>query len=710
MHNSSDDINAPSSPKPTPTSPIPPDLVPETPRQNRGTSFGDDPSGWTPRFAEDFSVFNSTPGNLRGSQGSFADFVPLTPYPSSAGSKRPLSAGGIAAEIATHANHFSPTPGIPLPPVDPSKCLQSSPDTVSTPFGQRQAAVPESPLQERSTKKARRDILSQDTHSQGQTKTPPPTGRTGRRQLAPKLTPIMQNDQSFPQPNFTATPQQPNMADIFSTTPTDMFGYPMTAPASAPAYTDGRPFWDDTSIMGMDIDFSVANPELFQTPTPAARALGSMEWGTVDQMFQDVAVAAPTPAAQVQTPAGTKRERPLAPKLAMPPPATTAADVAFGPTLAVSVDDPFGMAGSIDAVGPGMLFSQPQAALMSASSFSMAEQQPSSSAPAAPLTTQNASQRSIPSTAPVRGDVRRSASVKELAPKPVARDDTTPATKAAGRPGISRSFSETRGKRPPGRPALSSIVPAPKMGLPPRRDSLGHRSAQHSSRPSGRVSPVKAHHHRLSSLTSIPEASNVPRTRTSVKFTIDEHGRARAETTVLHEEVPKPPEVRHHAARLSGSDSTQQRWESSDDDMSSVDDEPILIPSRNTSFALPDPIKPTRSHPFDRDDDESEAETVVNDKPKVGNAATALRKVIETRQNRPTATSRPGSSSRRLSIPGSRGFDPAVPSQQSSQTISPTTLTDSSGLATPLTDSRGQSVRCVCGRSEVDGDEFCVHW
>jgi len=96
----------------------------ETPRTDHGNF--DETGGWTPRFAEDYSVFNNTPGNLRGTQGPFADFVPpFSPFASSAGRKRPLSAEGLAAEIATHATHFSPNPNVPLPPVDPARRLPS---------------------------------------------------------------------------------------------------------------------------------------------------------------------------------------------------------------------------------------------------------------------------------------------------------------------------------------------------------------------------------------------------------------------------------------------------------------------------------------------------------------------------------------------------------------------------------------------------------
>src|SRR3569833_2142934 len=134
----------------------------------------------------------ASPGNLRGAQGPFGDFVsPLTPYPLvSAGQKRPLSAGGSAAEIATHVNHFSPNPNLLLPPVDPSRRLQSSP--VRLVLTHDPSAEPDS--QERSAKKPRRgraieesQQAQQQQQQQGQTATPPPNATKGARRLAPKL-------------------------------------------------------------------------------------------------------------------------------------------------------------------------------------------------------------------------------------------------------------------------------------------------------------------------------------------------------------------------------------------------------------------------------------------------------------------------------------------------------------------------------------------
>ncbi len=155
-HSFGDPNAQPPTPRETPKSDIFPSPVFETPKP--AAEPFDGASGWTPRFAEEYSVFNATPGNLRGSQGPFVDFAPFTPYQPSAGDKRPLSAEGIAAEIAAHVNHFSPNPNLPLPPVDPARRLQSSPGPLAlTPS---QLAEPDAP--ERSSKKPRRGTAAND--------------------------------------------------------------------------------------------------------------------------------------------------------------------------------------------------------------------------------------------------------------------------------------------------------------------------------------------------------------------------------------------------------------------------------------------------------------------------------------------------------------------------------------------------------------------
>lgn len=646
----------------------------------------------TPRFAEEYSVFNSTPGNLRGTHGPFADFVPATPASSSGGHKRLLSAEGLAVEIAAHVNHFSPNPNLPLPPVDPSRRLPSSPDTSTLPKGfYAESDIPLSPTSARSrwSKKARRGTITEQQEP-SQVISPPPTARKGERKLAPKLN--MQNDQTFGQPDFT-DPTQHDMTAALMGNPGDIFGYPMSAPATAPAN-----FWDPSIHMNMDLDFNIAGPHIFQPPTPSShRHTGSFDWNADIQLFQDANV--PPPSSNQENVQPVRRERALAPK----PPASGAAatgtsDSAVPATHPTSLDDPFGIILPGDAVDPGLLFSRPQTSAMDSDFNAMAQ---SGSAEAA-IAESGKSQ-------PV-GQVRKSSSVRgarngKLPDRAVASSPIKP----SARPGLGRSYSENRGKRALGRGSLPTLAPAARPA-PQVNNGPSISAGRSNGRSSGRISPSKTMP-RLSSLASIPETSPQYRPQTSVRFTIDAQGRARAETTIVGEgSGPRKGLPRNRSSR---DVSASRSWDSSDDD-SSTDDEPIIIPSRNNSFSasfvLPDPRKPVgsifhssrrsisdRSASNSANDAESEAETVVNERQnKGGDATSELRKVVEDRQKR---SNQVGSarSQRRVSTSIGRHYPGGI--------ISPTSLTESSYGS----DSHG--VRCVCDKTSADeGDGFMLQW
>ena len=93
----------PPTPTQTPTSGQFPSPVFQTPRNNH-SSF-EDRSGWTPTFAEEYSVFNSTPGRLINSQHSFAE----------ASTPRPLTASTQVRYHSTAGRHCNRA-CIPCPP------------------------------------------------------------------------------------------------------------------------------------------------------------------------------------------------------------------------------------------------------------------------------------------------------------------------------------------------------------------------------------------------------------------------------------------------------------------------------------------------------------------------------------------------------------------------------------------------------------------
>jgi hypothetical protein len=126
----------------------------------------------------------------------------------------------------------------------------------------------------------------------------------------------------------------------------------------------------------------------------------------------------------------------------------------------------------------------------------------------------------------------------------------------------------------------------------------------------------------------------------------------------------------------------------------------------------------TTSSKIQSNEQESEAETVMEDYDGSGDATTALRKVMERRkqgamhQGSSQHQFHPDNSKRRTSA---SHITPRQNNQQyynstSSSNISPTTVSDPD-LATPSTDresSRNDSTRCICNNR--DGDSFMIQW
>ncbi|ETS84220.1 hypothetical protein PFICI_02245 [Pestalotiopsis fici W106-1] len=700
----------PPTPKQTPTSVVFPSPVFETPRNNV-SSFEGFATG-TPRFAEEYSVFDNTPNsNLQGADTPLADISVSNPYQTPLVQKRSFFSGDIASQIATHVNHLSPNPNLPLPPVDPSRRLQSSHSLLETVSSDQDGISPLG-FQDPPTKKPRQTL--EEIQAQ-QTLTPPPTAHKGARKLAPKLQMnTLQNEDSYPPGFVLGTPQQSALPN-FVTTPTDMFMYPLSAPATAPVYTDTRPFWDnDASMNGMDYSFGVGNSAMF--PAQGHRPMSSYDWGRANEMFQDTGIIPQQPLQAHESNVPARRERLLAPKPPSAPPLLEAGsqDTAMlGNSFIGSWDGSFGLVNSGEGVDPGLLFSRPQSSNMAPTNANPTTQNP---VPIQPM----------PQTTPVpiapkppqQTSVRRANSIKEIKPsKRAERAAASSPIKPSVRPALSRSASENKGRRA----ALPALAPAAR---PVPKQSIGSRPSSQGSRGSGRISPLKSHH-RLSSLSSIPESVTPKMTRASIKFTIDSHGRARAETTMVpvsddEDATPKAIRTTKEVRPLSSG------WDTSGEDESSEDDDPIIIPSRNQSFALPDPNKPTSTHPFQSSrrsvseqgpnsslgiylnepnisvaDIDSDAETEVYEpQGSRGDAASELRKVVQDRQKRISLNTN------QLYAPGPRS---------SASTVSPTSFTEAS-ILTPS--SHANAVRCVCRRIESphnsDGFmiqcEACEYW
>lgn len=639
----------PPTPSQTPTSATFPSPVFASPQQHQGEFT--EPGSWTPRFAEDYSVFNTTPGNLKGGQAQFTGFVPFTPTSEPGGHKRLLSSDSTSTEIQPQLDQFSPNLPAPFQPL----ASQALPATGQT-----------------------------------QTATPPPTSNKEGRKLAPKLK-MQQDGQEYPQPDFSGP--QPNDLTGFLGSPGDLFSYPMSAPVTGPEHN----FWDPASLdMPMDMDFSTT--DIFDTnpnPMPISnhRHSTSFDWNSEVHMFQSPPQPAPVPAKKQQkVKPAAKKARALAPK----PPAAeqnVAANAAAPhPVLMSNVsmeNNPFAM-GPADAVNPGILFSRPQTAAAGGSFNMMPNMGQAEAAIAA-------------STGFPDNNVRRSMNVRDArnGKLPDRASASSPIKSFSARPGLSRSQSENRGKKPIGR---NTVVNQSARPIAPARNAP---SLDASRLPrSGRVSPMKRQH-RLSGLASIPESANHAGSRASVKFYIGADGRAHAEAAGSG----------GRPGSNGGSRSRSSDGQPEDEDSeSSSDDEPIIIPSRstsfNTSFALPDPRKPVGSifHPSRRSisdrststiaasdgtqnisDAASEADTIMDaGDQEGGNAANELLKVRENRQHLSNSFS--GLKSQRLF---------GLPGGAHGNSISPT-RTDSGNT----TDEPG--VRCVCHRNEFTG--FLVQW
>ncbi|TVY13290.1 PHD finger protein 20-like protein 1 [Lachnellula arida] len=683
----------PPTPTQTPTSAQFPSPTFQTPRNNN-SSF-EDRNGWTPQFAEEYSVFHSTPGRLTSSQHpSFVDVDIGTPL-TATGQRRPLSsAGDINTEIATHVHHLSPNPNVPLAPVDSSNQLPSSP-----------GLYPPSTTRNRfddSTKKKvtpRRPRKRLEEAFSGQTATPPATASKGSRKLAPKLqTNTMQNDSQEGHYGSSQTPTHQSNGMPFPSTSAEFF-YPMSAPATAPVFTNTKPFWDqDTSMGGMDMDFTADDGGMFNTSSHKVST--SFDWGRSNQMFQDTVNMQPSqrlPQQKVTSTTSTgKRQRPLAPKISVPEqqqqqPLTSLPPFEF--TTSHASEDPFSAVTLDGAVDPVLLFSRHNSVSMPS------EFEDVSLPPARPVTSHvplEPYSHQLREASRDREELLLSRTSRDMRQgRRYERGTMSSPVKGSARPALQRSVSDTRGKR-----------------------------VQDRVRPrTGRSSPVKQQ--RPPILTSIPELPT-PRARTEVKFTIDAKGRARTETVMIQEEPRTTP---------GGPSTKSEEFYSSLDDSSS-DDEPILIPSRNTSFTAPPPSKGPKLARFETSNrtlnarrhsssgysqsesssqqslhhDESEAETVMDDDEGLGDATRELRKVMEDRKKIQMTKIRNPQHHRYSSNNPRRSSQYA--SFGSSTNISPTTITDPDG-ATPSS-SRSGATRCVCNNPDSEGFmiqcESCDNW
>jgi hypothetical protein len=496
----------------------------------------------------------------------------------------------------------------------------------------------------------------------------------------------MNDEQNFVQPDFLSASQVQDMGALLDVT-AESFGYPMSAPVTAPPV-----FWDNNlnMIMDMDMDFGDAGAvDMFQPQmTPSHRPSGSFDWNNEVPLFEAPQVSqipqASQPARSALPPTNTENSRPVPPQrrertLAPKPPTKNNQTTSAAPSSLVAssmhpnLGDPFGI--TKPEAEPGKSYSRPQT---SATDSSFRMNTDASGAIGQPIASEISNELSGP-------EIRRSASSRSIkgGKMPDRASASSPIKPSMPRPGLGRSFSENRGRKS----AIRNQIATQSASSRPNaqaRTGMSKDGTQIMPRPSGRTSPLKSLQH-VSSLAAIPESASRPRPRsTNIQFCIV-GGRAEARL------IPESPEPQRHLGSHSLGESGDVQFVVSDDESS--DDEEILIPSRNVSFALPDPRKPVGSIYAHDDDTESEAETIMNEAPEQqgsihGDAVSELRKVLQNRQRQVMHAS--NSQPLGFQTVGSGGLHHG-------------------GLANlPV---GGRDIRCVCSRGSAEKDAgYLIQW
>ncbi|KAI9850937.1 MAG: hypothetical protein M1838_004823 [Thelocarpon superellum] len=570
--------------------------------------------------------------------------------------------------------------------------------------------------------------------------TPPPTSISAgrRRKVQPKpLTPsgsltglprrmssIGAHDHPF---QFSTDVTNSSPLQQLSPDNMDLFGYPLTAPLTAPLSSQHKLFWEtDTSMHGMDFDFT--GGDLAPSGGLGMGTNHNFDWtpGRPPLVVGDVAPSHVTPPHRDIFPHSHG--------------STDAAMATSGADTRSSVTGIAGMAStqSMDgAVNPSLLFA-----------FSSSPVNSTSLLPGSTDSQGLHMERSREPYEHQQADLRRERDA-EILHRPTFNAGPTGPTGVSGvhsgatsqpgrRPSLKRSATDVALHQRAG--DLAGHAPVSFPSCSSQMDPLAFASKRQSLKKS-RIDPPHA----------LPSRSSASK-RTSVTFSIDSSGRAKTETTILS------PESRREDERDKG-------WDDGDSDSSAATDLE-MVTSRNVSFNFADENLPrpklahfatdgvrareprpslSKTRPLsgsggrafgqmDRsshtprsflgDEAESEAETTIDGHDVQGDAQHALREMLERRgrAKKPaylvTSAARPSHS-----LPG-RGSFSTITSQHrpysgqvDPSTISPTTITDPD-LATPSTDRDSQaseSTRCVCNAPDSGGYlmiqcDSCTKW
>lgn len=696
----------------------------QTPKQ--GTRFYGPQSPWSPAFHSAASPDLKTPTQL--------SFTTPTKSPTKISEfQRPSAGQDLETEIASHVHHLSPNPSLPLPPVEPSRQLSTSPNPSSTSETKRrrlntnQSSI--TPLKTGFDHSGGTII-----NSAGSMQTPPPTSTSASRrkaqqaQVAQLVKESAEKGRRMSFPNFgkgegahgstSQVEESPQQFPALQFSP-EGFGFPMSGPATAPVYPQHKLFWDPEqagdTIMNMDFPMD-------DTFTG---------FGMGIQKISDPFVSPPNHANGIQFP--TSPDFNLI--------STTNDNIAtftlssYAETPNHTVTSAHGkFAGNV--VNPSLLFSSPSRA-----------------ADVAPMPA--VSQAIQDDVLRPYAHQMRDAQIEldmQMARKPKRKRapeiDDSPAVKAA----LLTLREDKSGRSDFERDHIDDIIEAKAIARSRSRSSYGHAKERQ-----------EAERRSLHKQRSMSRVNDSQRKRSSVTLTIDASGRAK---TVVADEIKHAPKN----AMQMDSDS-----EDSGSDSSSSSAE--MVTSQPQSFAFPsqkqkqpklgrffnDPKSHSQRSSYTstlgsastaqvpstrrtssnlhtqhssqaytgagRIEVESEAETVIDTDDDRGDAQSELKKVLQSRSQKKSSKqairpeSRDGFTGQRRAYPSQGGplhpyyttgsHTPGHHGYQDPYTnISPTTITDPD-MSTPTTgresNASGDSTRCVCHMVE-DFGEVMIQW
>ena len=233
----------------------------QTPKQ--GTRFYGPQSPWSPAFDSATSLDLKTPTQL--------SFTTPTKSPTKTSEhQRPSTDQDLETEIASHVHHLSPNPSLPLPPVEPSRQLSSSPGlSLTSETKRRRLNTNESSITPLKT--CFDHSPNPATNFAGSMQTPPPTSTSASRrkaqqaQVAQLIKETADNGRRMSFPNSgkgegahgstSQVQESPQQFPALQFSP-EGFGFPTSGPATAPVYPQHKLFWDpEQGSDTMNIDF-----------------------------------------------------------------------------------------------------------------------------------------------------------------------------------------------------------------------------------------------------------------------------------------------------------------------------------------------------------------------------------------------------------------------------------------------------------------------